>query len=369
MPEFTWVADQAALMALKDTLIQQAVLAIDTESDSLFSYFDKVCLLQISDDSRHYIIDPLAVDITPLDSLFADPDIVKIFHAAEYDVMTLRRDYGFRFANLFDTMLAARLLQWPKCGLANLLETHFDIQQNKRFQRYNWGRRPLSPAALSYACLDTAYLHALREIQMAALARQNKLAAATDAFLQVALARMPLRMFNAADFWQIKGAHRLSRQQQAMLQGLYQWRDQQARRLDRPTFKVVSDQALMRLVQQTPHTQAQLEKVKGLNDKLAQTQASAILQLLKSPPDLLPDQRTSRRLRRNARQRTELLLNWRNQLAQDRQVAPQQIFTAAAIRRIARRNPKTRADLQAIEELEIWQVDAYARDILRVLHP
>ncbi|NIP27143.1 MAG: ribonuclease D, partial [Phycisphaerae bacterium] len=108
MSNFIWVDREPHLADLVDHLSTKDIIAVDTESDSLYSYYEKVCLVQVSTDVEDYIIDPLAVDITPLAVIFADAGIQKIFHAAEYDIMTLRRDYGFQFNNLFDTMLAAR---------------------------------------------------------------------------------------------------------------------------------------------------------------------------------------------------------------------------------------------------------------------
>ena len=104
-------------------LRQQPVVAVDTESDSLYSYYYKVCLIQISVPGVDYLVDPLSMcDATPLGSLFANPKVQKIFHAAESDVIALKRDYGFAFTNIFDTLWAARVLGWEHLNLAAYLE-------------------------------------------------------------------------------------------------------------------------------------------------------------------------------------------------------------------------------------------------------
>ena len=97
MSEFTWVATPNSLDKLIQHLYTQKTIAVDTESDSLYSYFEKVCLIQFSTASGDYILDPLTVDISPLASIFASERIEKIFHAAEYDILSLKRDYGFQF--------------------------------------------------------------------------------------------------------------------------------------------------------------------------------------------------------------------------------------------------------------------------------
>ena len=101
------VDSRPKLAALIETAQGESVIGVDTESNSLFAYYHRVCLVQISLPGRDYVIDPLAVDVTPLGMLFASETCQKIFHAAENDILGLKRDYDFAFANIFDTMLAA----------------------------------------------------------------------------------------------------------------------------------------------------------------------------------------------------------------------------------------------------------------------
>ena len=103
-------------------LVQEPVVAVDTESNSLHAYREQVCLLQFSTPQVDYLVDPLALhDLSSLAGLFADPAIVKVFHAADYDILCLKRDFDFKFANLFDTMVAARILGRPAVGLGAVL--------------------------------------------------------------------------------------------------------------------------------------------------------------------------------------------------------------------------------------------------------
>src|SRR5688572_7298251 len=158
MPSPIMVDNPKALNRLQDDLRNISRLAVDTESNSLFAYHERVCLIQLSTDKRDYLVDPLRIqnkaNLNFLGDIFADPRIEKVLHAAEYDVMTVRRDYGFSFSNLFDTMIAARVLGLERVGLAPMLEERFGIQANKKHQRANWGRRPLTPDMLRYAQMD-----------------------------------------------------------------------------------------------------------------------------------------------------------------------------------------------------------------------
>ena len=168
----------------------------------------------VSTPSADYIVDPIVLrDLTTLAPFFANPGQQKVFHAAEYDVICLRRDYGFEFTNLFDTMSAARTLGWPQVGLAAILETHFGVTMDKRFQRADWKRRPLTPEQLDYARMDTHYLLALRERQLEALTNAGCMTEAQEEFERLALLRRESdsERPDPAAFWRVKGARELTR--------------------------------------------------------------------------------------------------------------------------------------------------------------
>ncbi|HSD85509.1 MAG TPA: ribonuclease D, partial [Anaerolineae bacterium] len=122
------ITQTTQLDTLLELLHDQISVALDTESDSLYAYREKVCLIQASIPGANFLIDPLAaLDLQHLAPLMADERIQKVFHASEYDVMCLRRDFGFTFNNLFDTMWAARILGWKRVGLGDILQEHFGI--------------------------------------------------------------------------------------------------------------------------------------------------------------------------------------------------------------------------------------------------
>ena len=159
------VEDQQTLVEVARSLLDQPAISVDTEADSLHHYQEKVCLIQISDHTRDIIVDPLQVpDLSPLAEVFSNPAMVKIFHGADYDVVSLKRDHGFETRNIFDTMLACQFLGFPRIGLADLINRFFGIEIDKRYQRHDWAQRPLMPEHLDYARGDTHWLLALREI-------------------------------------------------------------------------------------------------------------------------------------------------------------------------------------------------------------
>src|SRR5512133_1809833 len=123
-----WVNREPAFRQMVEKLAGFPSLSVDTESNSLHAYQEQVCLIQFSTADVDYLVDPLALpDLSLLGPILANPQIEKIFHAAEYDLICLRRDFNFQFANIFDTMVAARVLGRPAVGLGSLLEAEFGI--------------------------------------------------------------------------------------------------------------------------------------------------------------------------------------------------------------------------------------------------
>ncbi len=359
----------SSLTEVIDDLAAESIIAVDTESDSLYSYYEKVCLVQISTSAKNYLIDPLAIDITPLGVIFAASCIQKIFHAVEYDVMSLRRDYGFHFNNLFDTMLAARILGWPRFGLGDILETHFNVVPDKRFQHYNWGQRPLDQDALDYAYLDTYHLLALRHIQAKELQTHHRDQEAAEAFERVTQVRTATKVFDPAAFWHIKGAKQLYPDRQAALQALFVFRDRAARQADRPPFKIMHDSALVQIALRHPKTLKELKIIKGVGSSFLKRYGHKVLALLKKPlPESIAYVKQPRiRPSESVLHRYEHLRSWRNAAAKTRGVEPDVILSNEVLLLIAKANPPTHAELSAKNILGPWKFQTYASTIIERL--
>jgi ribonuclease D len=367
---YSWIDNPSGLSDMLAALRDSPVVAVDTESDSLYSYFEKVCLIQFSIPGVDYLVDPLAVDVTRLGDIFADERHEKIFHAAEYDIMCFKRDYQFTFSNLFDTMIAARVLGWKRYGLASILKDRFNVRLDKRMQRYNWGVRPLSDGALDYARLDTHYLLPLHELQLAELQATGRLTQARYAFEDQVHVEPTPKVFDPEDFWRIKGARDLNPQEQAILRQLYILRDRCARELDRPPFKVLNDAVLVRLAQARPVDHSELSQVKGLSRHMRGCKADdilkAIAQGLVSPVPRLPNNR-NRHPGDEVLARYEALRAWRKGVASARGVEPDVILSNNALMTLAKKMPQTLQSLAEAEALNDWQQKTYGRDLLRVL--
>jgi ribonuclease D len=370
------VDSPVALEALILAAQQVPVISVDTESNSLFAYFHRVCLVQISLPDHDYVIDPLAVDVRPLGALFADPACQKIFHAAENDILGLKRDYEFDFANIFDTMLAARILGWPQAGLAGILAVRFDVHLNKSLQRADWGKRPLDPALLAYAQLDTHYLLPLRDQQEAELRARGRWEEALESFARLPLVEWVEKPFDADGFWSLPGARDLSSPALAVLQQLFLWREQQARKEDRPPFKIIDQQTLVTIGRQQPTNSEALHRIGGMTSGQARRYGPAILQAVargrKGPAPVPPRRGNGNGFGRpdpKTSERFDALRSWRTERARQRGVDPDVILTNDQLMIIARQAPATRESLAATNAMGPWKLSEYGEAILRILTP
>lgn len=367
-----WVDTPDALAALVKRLGQEPVIAVDTESDSLHAYFEKVCLVQFSVPGADYLLDPLALsDLSALAPIFSEPALEKVFHAAEYDVMVLKRDHDFRFANLFDTMIASRMLGWPNHGLGGILAERYGVVQNKRLQRHNWARRPLHADEMEYARLDTHYLLPLRQVLRAELTENGLLAEAREMFATVASAVWHGGDFDPQGFWRIRGARDLDPAGLAVLRELYLFRDREARRRDRPPFKVIANATLRRLAEIRPRTLDELDRIKGMTPYLVRRYGRRVLRTIargqQAKPPSSPRNSNHRRPDPEVIARYEALRAWRRTRATPRGVEPDVIVSNATLMALARRRPGTLQEMEKIGILGPVKRRKYGQEILQVL--
>ncbi|CAK5284338.1 unnamed protein product [Mycena citricolor] len=157
-----WVSTPEALASMVNDLRRASEIAIDLEHNDYRTYVGMVCLMQISTRTQDWIVDTLALRAElatgELNEVFTDPKIVKVLHGAESDVVWLQRDFNLYLVNLFDTFHASKLLEFPRHGLANLLEMYCDFTPDKRYQLADWRIRPLPDDMLQYARSDTHFL-------------------------------------------------------------------------------------------------------------------------------------------------------------------------------------------------------------------
>ena len=371
MSPLVYATTHPALETICRALTSESLIAVDTESDSLYSYFEKVCLLQFSTRAHDYLIDPLALsDVASLAPLFANAAIEKVFHAAEYDILCMKRDYQFQFANLFDTMIAARILGWKNVGLGTILQERFGVTLNKKMQRADWGQRPLTDEHLAYAREDTHFLLALRDLQIVELEKRGRLDEAREEFARLTRIEPNPRRFDSDAYWNMDGARDLAPAELGVLRELFHWRDGEARKHDRPPFKVLSDTTLVRLAAAHPISPRALAQISGVSSFVMQRYSNAIIKAVErgraAPQSEQPHPhlRGQAPLDNAARGRLGKLKEWRKKRAAERGVEPDVIVSNDVLFAIARKNPRTLDALVEVSGLGAWKAHAYAEELL-----
>jgi ribonuclease D len=261
-----WVDRQDALDGAMDRIGAEPQIAVDTEADSLHSYFDKVCLVQISIPGEDVIIDPLArVDLQRFGRLLGDPAITKILHGGDYDLRIMNRDFGFVVHNLIDTSVCAQLLGYEAIGLAALLERHFGVKVNKVHQRADWAMRPLTPDMLTYASMDTHYLIALAAKMREELEAVGRWEWAVEEFERMESVRHREPDEDVETWRKMKSLGALDRRALAVVRDLHAWRDALARKADKPPFKVIGNDSILDIAKTRPDSLQALSQMKSVS--------------------------------------------------------------------------------------------------------
>jgi ribonuclease D len=370
LPPFRLVADEKAWRVCLAALQAAPRLAIDLEANSMYAYAERACLIQISTENQDFILDPLAaLDLSGLGEIVANPAVEKIFHAAEYDLILLRRDYGWHLHNLFDTMWAARILGYKQFGLAGMLEGAFGVRLSKRFQKANWCHRPLSAGELAYAQKDTHYLPALRDRLGAELEARGLMTEALETFAEQSRVKMPNNGFDPEAFWHLNGVFDMTPTQQAALKTLYAFRDREARRRNAPHFKVLGDQTLLEVATRLPTRLSELDAIHGMTtgqqDRYGRQMLALIAEAHQAPapqPPPRPPRPPDAVLIRYDR-----LHRWRKTRAQARGVESDVIISRDALWAIAQANPRTVDELAALNALGPYRLGQYGEEIVRQL--
>ncbi len=378
------VQHSGGFAAMLDHLAAHRFVAVDTESDSLFSYYPKVCLIQVTtfaeageraavDAVVDYLIDPLRFSqLDALGALFADSQREVIIHAAENDIMLFQREYNFSLANVFDTQLAARILGWERAGLAAILEEQFGVVSDKRMQRTNWGRRPLLPEQIAYAQMDTHYLPALRQRLVEELHARDRWEEAQEAFGELAKLDFRSRPTTERNLWQMKEARDVPLAQTGVLEALWLWREAEAQRQDRPPFKIVNNRVLVELAQRQPANHTRLVAVPGLGPREIERYGAALLQAIaegkQRPLPSLPEAtaRPELWLDKSVLRRYDELRRWRADTAAARGVAPDIVLTNDVLMEIAKAQPATLDQLREIGRIGPWKAKTYGPALLEL---
>ena len=379
------ITDAARLASLIEQIEPADRVAVDTEADSLHSYREKLCLLQISvpapdavvgvsdagqsvspghESARtvcDYIVDPLAnIDLEPLRRAFETKEIV--LHGADYDLRMLRRGLNLAASKIFDTLIAARLLGICEFSLAALVKRYFGLTLLKGSQKANWAQRPLPARMAEYAINDVHYLLPLAEKLEAELVRYERWdwlrQSCQRAIEQAAVARTR----DHDELWRIRGSGLLRGGSAAVLRALWQWREKEAEKADRPPFHVLRNEELLKAA--VKFASGSVPDYKHFSFRRRQAFLDAAQAALRAPESEWPvsRRRFGTRPTNETVQRAEELRRRRNKSAEELGLEPSFIAPRSTLEAIAADATRTAALLVPWQR-ELLDVPIFSNEV------
>jgi ribonuclease D len=371
--KYKFIESDAELTAVCDGLLQEKVIAVDLEADSMHCFKEKICLIQIASATQAFLIDPFEIkEISAFIRVLENDRVMKVFHGADFDIRSLDRDYQAKVNNLFDTEIACRFLGTKERGLAALLKKNFNVDADKKFQKVDWSKRPLGQAMIEYSVGDVAYLVELQDIIQQRVAEKGRLAWAKEEFDLQAQVRyesnheLPL-------FKKFKGAGKMDNRSLAVLENLLQMRLAIAGKKDQPLFKIISNASLLLMAQRKPVTIDHMLNIKALSRKQADMYGhlcvDAVVKAMGLAHGALPSYPKMRRPKKDFKvlARIDRLKKMREKLSDSLGIEPGFLLNNAVIDTISVQNPETPEALLTIENVRRWQVEAIGDKILSIL--
>lgn len=377
-PVPTWIRSADQMPDLVATIAAAPWMALDTESNSMFVYQERICLLQVNVGERFFLLDPLAIDpdgaraesFALLKPLLEDPHRTLYLHGGEYDVGVLKRCYGIALAGVWDSQQAASLLGYERTGYGSLVEKFCDVKLPKDHSQYDWGTRPLDPLAERYAIDDVVYLPRICEL----LREQIQAADLTD---EMAIANRAVEEsrwtggFDPSGLWRIKGIREVPTQDLGLLFALYLWRESLAQAANKPPGRMINNELLLALVRKAPTQYAQLKQM-GVKRWLVSAHGEALTSVIREAqtnPPAVPPRPARRAVPAGEENREQRLKDWRRIEAErrtqeeQRPIPLQVVLPARALEHLARQGA---CDLNAVPQLGARRIARYGEQILQV---
>ncbi len=374
-PPVIRVADVDALATAIAIWEQAGVLGVDTEANSFFAYHERLCLVQVSTADQDWIVDPKALgdDLKAMNPLLADPNLVKIFHAAEFDLMILKKELGAEVRGMFDTQVAMTLLRHDKTGLAALIKSYYGLELSKKEQRSDWGKRPLTDDQIDYARIDTHFLPDLHQRLVKELAEANMTAAAEGEFRRQETEILEPGPPDPNRWQKLKGSRGMSPEQMGRLKDLFEWREQKAESRDVPPFKVLGNAGLIGMAKNPPTNVKQLANIDGVGWKSARRVGDELMEVLKSAEGktfevevtrVSPEERMKRKLRR---ENLDAMRDWRKAAAKELGLPSERLLHRRQLEAITAALPKDSAALLKVVPLSDWQRENLESSLLEAV--
>ncbi|OAE37684.1 ribonuclease D [Agrobacterium tumefaciens] len=255
----------AALAEACTELAKSEFITIDTEFLRETTFWPELCLVQMASPTLEVLLDPLAkgIDLTPMFELMANPNVVKVFHAARQDIEIIYHLGGLIPHPIFDTQVAAMV-----CGFGDsisydqLVQKIKNVQIDKSSRFTDWSRRPLTEKQLDYALADVTHLRDVYLALKAQLEREGRSLWLTEE-MDILESRDTYDM-HPDDAW-LRLKSRLRKPTElAILKFVAAWREREARSRNVPRSRVLKDDAIFEIAQQQPKDAEALSRLRTI---------------------------------------------------------------------------------------------------------
>jgi ribonuclease D len=293
-----------------------------------------------------------------------------LMHGSDYDIRVLDRDYDTRIRGLVDTQIMAQVLGEPKTGLAALLEKELGLTLDKKHQRADWGRRPLTPSQVAYAAADTAHLEDLAKRLRTRLQDLDRWDWAEEEFRRLETVRHNPVEPNPLAFERVKGVRAFRGEARDRAFSLFEWREGEAKRLDIPPFKVLGNKTLVAMAESPPEDKGELVKMNGIGPRFIRRWGDRILSIIHRPQRAPKWKRTPRAPEPGAKviRRLKRIGAVRDAVAGELAIEPGLVCAKACLLAVASMKPRcvTLADLDAAG-LHGWRLEVLGPMFLEAL--
>lgn len=344
-------------------------IALDLESNGLFVYRARLCTLQLADEREAFVVDALAAPLDAVSALLASETTKKVAHDVSFDARILAEN-GIALANVLDTSVAARMLGRTSTGLASLLASELGLTVDKRMQQHDWSSRPLDRAALAYLVSDVAHLFALAD-KLFGEVDERGIREAVEEETRYRLAQS-IAAAGSEDvrppYLRLKGIERVPKEQLPVLRRLAELRENRARELDVPPYKVLTPDILLAIAEKRPRTMEELSEIRGATQgKRARSLTSEVLAAVNAGiaetdvPDAdkkwLERPRVPGAIAKARRMREQRLSKWRKEEAKKRGVDEQVVLPGHCLQDLADIDTPSLARVAAVPGLGTFRVE------------
>jgi ribonuclease D len=365
------IASPAQLRELVRHVRSVGRFGFDTEFVSEDTFEPVLCLIQVATADWLAVVDPMAVqDLGPFWELVHDPELEVVMHAAGEDMRICLLRTGRLPRRVFDVQIAAGLVGYSyPLSLMNLIAQVLRISLPGSETRTDWRRRPLSAAQLRYALDDVRYLLDLVDHLQSELSQLGRAEWAEEEcadFLDSVEDRA-----DEPRWRRLPGLHQLSRRGLETARRLAEWREEEARRLNRPLRQTMRDDVLVAVAKRQPATRRDLEALRDFNRPALLSKSQSILAVIEAaravPEDQLPEQPARPDDSPGASTVASLLSAALAQLCAEKRVAGSLVASVADLRHLIRWHLSGRPDHDRPALLRGWRDGLCGELLLEVL--